>query len=306
MVATDRDALPSLRVKIDYAALNFRDFITASGMFGSVPPGYVPGNEGAGIVLASDDPAFQTGDRVFVSGHGLGEKLGGTTAGELDVPIAAACPLPDGMTTWQAATLGVAALVAVAAGQAMTSGRNALQGGTSVAVTGAMGGTGRVAAAYFARSGQLVTAFTRDPALANVLADLGCAEVLGLPDASALAADAFGPERFAAALDVTGTLVNWLIRHMQTDGTLALVGFSAGRTVQLNAIAVILRRLRLVGVNAGLGAAEKTRALDAVSKVLQPGDYDRLARLVQPQDVGRVLRQFGQGAGQGRIVVALT
>ncbi len=304
-VAPHSSALPLLRVRIEYAALNFRDFVTASGLFGAIPAGHVPGNEGAGIVLASEHPGFSAGDRVFVNGHGLGETLVGTMAGDVQVPAAAACLVPDEMTTLQAATAGVAALAAFAAQSVMGVGAQGLPVGISLAVTGAMGGTGRLAATYFARSGYRVTAITRDPAQADVLAELGVASVVGVPDAAALSEDTFGPETFDAAFDVTGGLVNWLCRHMRTDGTLALVGISAGYKVQINVLAVILRRLRLMGVKAGFGAEEKMEALRAVSKVLQPGDYERIASLAQPQDVARLLRGFGEGAGRGRIVVGL-
>lgn len=156
-------------VRIEYAALNYRDFIVASGRFGPVPPGHVAGNEGAGVVMQSSSPAFREGDLVFVNGHGLGEALVGTLSGQVRLPPEAITPLPEGMTTRDAATVGVAALVAYAAGQ--------LIGDGPIAVTGAMGGTGRVAAACYARAGRNVTALTRDANRAGVLSDLGVSTI---------------------------------------------------------------------------------------------------------------------------------
>lgn len=299
-----RDA-SSIVVRVEYAALNFRDFVLASGMFGLVRAADFPGNEGAGTVLSSQDPQFRTGDRVFISGHGLGETLAGTLSGELRVPAVAACHLPAQMTVLQAATIGVAGVVAFAAQQVFAAAPTGLPAAMPVAVTGAMGGTGRVAAAYFARSGLAVTAITRDSATASVLSDLGVCALEALPEPGDLAADTLGAERFAAAFDVTGGLVNWLTRHLRRDGTLALAGFTAGHRVQMNALALILRRLRVVGVTAGLAPAQKAQALQAVAQVLLPEDYGRLAHLVSPQEIPQILRQFGQGIGRGRIVVAL-
>lgn len=291
------DSPASVLVRIEYAALNFRDFIIASGRFGPVPTGHVAGNEGAGVVIGSTAPEFREGDRVFVNGHGLGEKLAGTLSGQVRLPPAALTALPDAITTQQAATVGVAALVTYAAAQ--------LFGDGPVAVTGATGGTGRVAAACFARSGHDVTAITRDADRAAVLGQLGVSTILPPLTDAELRGESFGPERFAAAFDVTGGALNWLTRQMQTGGTVALAGFVAGTRPDLNALAVILRKLRVLGVNAGLTPAEKAQALRWVSDVLHPDDYARLAHPAALADVPALLGGFAGGPGRGRIVVDL-
>lgn len=284
-------------VRIEYAALNYRDFVVASGRFGPVPPSHVAGNEGAGVVIQSSSPAFREGDLVFVNGHGLGEALAGTLSGQVQLPPEEITLIPKGMTTRDAAVVGVAALVAYAAGQLMGEG--------PIAVTGAMGGTGRVAAACYARAGRDVTALTRDVDRAGVLSDLGISTILPHLTQAELNAQSFGPERFSGAFDVTGGALNWLTRHMRTGGTAVLAGFVAGHNPDINALAVILRRLRILGVNAGLSQPEKAQALHWVAKTLRPEDYALLAHFADPNEVPSLLGGFGGEPGRGRIVVAL-
>lgn len=284
-------------VRIEHAALNFRDFIVASGRFGPVPCGHIAGNEGAGVVMQSSSPAFREGDPVFVNGHGLGEALAGTLSGKVWLPPEAITPLPEGMTTRDAATVGVAALVAYAAGP--------LLGEDTIAVTGAMGGTGRVAAACYARAGCDVTALTRDADRAGVLSALGVSTILPPLTEADVNAENFGPERFSGVFDVTGGALNWLTRHMRTGGTVALAGFVAGNSPDINALAVILRRLRIVGVNAGLPPPDKAQALRWVAKTLRPEDYALLAHFADPNEVPALMGCFGGEPGRGRIVVAL-
>lgn len=287
----------SVIVRIEHAALNFRDFIVASGLFGPVPSGRIAGNEGAGVVLQSSLPAFREGDPVFVNGHGLGEELAGTLSGQVRLPPEAITPLPEGMTTRDAATVGVAALVAYAAWP--------LVGEGSIAVTGAMGGTGRVAAASYARAGCDVTALTRDADRAGVLSALGVSTILPPLTEADLNAQNFGPERFSGAFDVTGGALNWLTRHMRTGGTVALAGFVAGNSPDINALAVILRKLRILGVNAGLSPSDKALALRWVAKTLRSDDYALLAHFADPKEVPALMGGFGGEPGRGRIVVAL-
>ena len=286
-----------VHVRIEHAALNFRDFIIASGRFGPVPSGHIAGNEGAGVVVQSSSPAFREGDLVFVNGHGLGEAFAGTLSGQVRLPPEAITPLPEGMTTRDAATVGVAAFVAYAAGQLIGEG--------PIAVTGAMGGTGRVAAACYARAGSDVTALTRDADRAEILLDLGVSTILPPLTEADLNAQNFGPERFSGAFDVTGGALNWFTRHMRTGGTVALAGFVAGNNPDINALAVILRRLRILGVNAGLSPPEKAQALRWVVKTLRPEDYALLAHFADPNEVPALMGGFGGEPGRGRIVVAL-
>lgn len=302
-VAADPDSGPideapsSVLVQIEHAALNYRDFIVASGRFGAVPQGFVAGNEGAGIVVASTAAAFRQGDRVFVNGHGLGERRPGTLSGQITIPPEAATPLPDTMTTRQAAIVGVASLVSYAADQLLPSG--------PVAVTGAMGGTGRVAAACFARMGRDVTALTRAPDQAGVLAELGIIDIIAPPSEAERASNHFGPERFAAAFDVTAVCLNWLTRQMCMGGTMALAGFAGSLRPDVNALAVILRGLRLAGVNAGLPVAQKAKALQWAVGILRADDYDRLAHPAPLSEVAPLLRDFAAKRGRGRILVSL-
>ncbi|NSZ19217.1 hypothetical protein [Agrobacterium vitis] len=256
-MALDYRVLPLLRVKIEYARLNFRDSVTASGIL---------------LHRTENRNRYDSLRNCFRTRfiHNL-------------VP------------TFRSDALGAAPEGHVPGNE----GANGLPEGMSVAVTG------RFAATYFARSGHKVQTMTRDPTRPDVLSERRVASVGNVPDAAASSADTFDAEIFDAAFNVTGGLVNWLDRHLRTGGTLALAGFSTRNNVQMNALALVLRLLRLIGVNAGLRAVEKMQALSAVSKVLLPGDYDRIAYLGQPQDVTRPLRGFGESSGCGRILAGL-
>lgn len=284
-------------VRIEYAALNYKDFIVASGRFGHLQTGYVAGNEGAGVVTESSNTSYREGDLVFVNGHGLGESLAGTLSGQVRLPPVAVTPLPEGMTTRDAATVGVAGLVAYAAGQLMGEG--------PIAVTGAMGGTGRVAAACYARAGRDVTALTRDINRAGILKELGISTILPPLTEAELNEQSFGPERFDSAFDVTGGTLNWLTRQMRPGGTVALAGFASENIPNISALAVILRRLRIFGVHAGLAPSEKAQALHWVSKTLRSEDYAMLGHYADPDEVDELISGFGDKPGMGRIVIKM-
>jgi NADPH2:quinone reductase len=86
-----------LLVEVAVAGVNFRDLLHRAGLFGARLP-FVPGTEGAGVVLAvSDAPTgFAVGDRVAW-------KLGPSYAEQVVVAAAEAVHVPDALSFEQAA-----------------------------------------------------------------------------------------------------------------------------------------------------------------------------------------------------------
>lgn len=294
------NALDCVKVRINFVALNYRDYLAANGFLGPKAAALAPGNEGAGIILESAVRDLAEGDCVFVNSGGLGEKSNGTTAAEITVPASSVCKIPAGLTLRQAAIAGVPSLVAAEALSLFPTDAD-----LPVAVTGASGGTGRVAATFFARAGRKVTAMSRNADCTDVLKRLGVNDFIQTPHLDELNADTFGPDRFSAAFDVTGVMLNWLTRNVAQGGVIAVTGFAGGHQNQINTISVLLKCLALIGVNAGISAAAKARALKLVARNFQAADFNLLAHEIDPADVSVVARNFPGHSGRGRILVGL-
>jgi NADPH:quinone reductase-like Zn-dependent oxidoreductase len=81
----------SVLVNVEYAPLNKHDLLSIAGVLPALPPPWVPGNEGTGIVSAvgSEVTEVKVGDRVVLP------PLSGSWREQLVVPADGLFPLPD-------------------------------------------------------------------------------------------------------------------------------------------------------------------------------------------------------------------
>jgi NADPH:quinone reductase-like Zn-dependent oxidoreductase len=217
-------------IRVTAAPVNPLDLLCASGTSYFGPPAlpYVPGVQGAGVIVAADGLA--PGQRVWFS-TAAGMRPGdGAMAQRCVVPESAVLPLPDGVGDELAAALG---LSAIAAWLALSS-RGQLQRGEHVLVLGASGTVGQVGvqAARLLGAGRVVAA-CRDPHGRRRAAELGADAVADLSgdDVTAIAArltEAAG-DRVDLILDpVWGLPAEAALRVLSPGGRLVNLGSSAG------------------------------------------------------------------------------
>ena len=112
------DQLPAgnVTVAVEYSTLNYKDGLCLqpkNGLVRKYP--HVPGIDFAGVVEASDDPRYQAGDRVVLTGWRVGETHGGGFSQKARVNGDWLVPLPEGLTTRQAMIVGTAGFAAMLA-----------------------------------------------------------------------------------------------------------------------------------------------------------------------------------------------
>lgn len=74
-------------IQVRYSSLNYKDALSASGNKGVTRKyPHTPGIDAAGVVVDSDEPACQPGDKVLVAGFDLGMNTSGGYAEYIRVP----------------------------------------------------------------------------------------------------------------------------------------------------------------------------------------------------------------------------
>ena len=231
-----------------YSSVNYKDALAVTGK-GNILRRFplVAGVDVAGEVISSVDARFREGDRVLVTGCGLGESHDGGFSGIVRVPADWVVPVPQGMTLLDAMALGTAGFTAALAIDRLEQ-NGLLPGQGPVVVSGASGGVGSVAIDLLGGRGYEVVALSRKPGAADYLRSLGAAEVL---DATAVA-DTGKPleaARWAGAIDnVGGPVLGWLTRSVQPWGSIASIGLAAGAELQTTVMPFILRGVSILGI----------------------------------------------------------
>ena len=165
-------------VAVEYSTVNWKDGLclgAGGGLVRNYP--HVPGVDFAGTVESSDDPRYNPGDKVILTGWRVGEAYWGGYAQKARVKADWLVPLPAGITTKQAMAVGTAGFSAMLAIQALED-HGIKQKDGPVLVTGAAGGVGSVATAILANIGYEVAAVTGRPEASNYLKDLGASQIV--------------------------------------------------------------------------------------------------------------------------------
>lgn len=223
------------------ASVGWVDLLMTSGQYQHMPPlPYTPGMEGAGEIVAVGGavPSTRLGERVLVDGLLVGPRsLGayqdqGTFATYVQIPSAAAIPIPGDLTFDEAAVL----LAAFETAWHVVVARGRLQAGETLLVNGATGATGLAAVQVAKALGARVIATGRSAEKLAIVAALGADAVVPLPtDDSGVTLpfrDAVRAANHGAPVDVVydgvgGAIGAESLRCLRFGGRLLVVGWAS-------------------------------------------------------------------------------
>jgi acrylyl-CoA reductase (NADPH) len=302
----DEGQLPDDEVKfrVEYSGINYKDglAITNASPVVRLWP-MVAGIDGVGVVEESRHASWKPGDRVILTGFGVGETHWGCLATKAKSRGEWLVRLPAGMSARQAMAIGTAGFTAMLCALAIER-HGVKKGDGDILVTGAAGGVGSVAIAILERWGYRVVASTGRLSEAAYLTALGAAEVI---DREALSKPGkpLQKERWAAVVDSVGshTLAN-AIAQTRENGIVTACGLAQGMDLPSSVAPFILRGVTLAGINS-VTIPEPVRAL-AWKRLAQDLNYARLDSMTQEialADALKVAPEILAGKVRGRIVV---
>ena len=291
-------------VRVSHSCLNYKDGLALTGKAPVVRRfPMIPGIDFAGVVEASDDPAYKPGDAVLLNGWGTGETHLGGYAERSRVRGDWLIPLPAGLTAAQAMAVGTAGYTAMLSLMALERHGLTPDAGPAV-VTGAAGGVGSVAVALLHRAGWRVIASTGRMAEAGYLEGLGAAEVIDRASLS-MAPKPMAKERWAAGVDSVGsaTLAN-VLSMTRYGGAVAACGLAGGMDLPGSVAPFILRGVSLLGIESVMAPrARRIEAWGRLARELDLAKLDAMTTTVGLEDVQEAGRQIIAGQVRGRVVV---
>lgn len=294
----------SVTVDVSHSTLNFKDALAITGK-GAVVRNWplVPGIDLAGTVADSRDPAWQRGDKVVVTGWGLGENHWGGLTQRQRVDSAWLLKIPAPFDARSAMAVGTAGFTAALCVQAIV--KHGLQPGDGeVLVTGSAGGVGSIAVALLASLGYRVVASTGRPQEADYLLGLGAARIVERQQFSE-PGKPLQKETWAGVVDTVGshTLAN-ACAQVRFNGAVAACGLAQGGDFPTTVMPFILRGVTLYGINS-VFVANPLRA-EAWALMARHLDLAKLAGMSSEISLSQAIGHAPQllaGAVRGRTVV---
>jgi NADPH2:quinone reductase len=270
-------------IRAEYSSINYKDALAATGK-GKILRRF-PLNGGidvAGTVESSSDKRFRKGQKVLVTGSGIGEETDGGFAEYVRVGGEWVIPIPKGLDAAKAMGVGTAGFTAALAITRMEHNGLKLKGGP-VVVTGATGGVGSLAIDMLAGRGYEVVAVTGKRESQDYLKKLGAHTVLLRQDID-LGKRPLERAQWQGAIDnVGGELLTWLTRTVNWWGSIASIGLAGSHELHTTVMPFILRGVNILGVNS-MATPRKLRlkVWDRVAGDLKPKHLKLIASRVVP------------------------
>jgi acrylyl-CoA reductase (NADPH) len=291
-------------VRVEHSGINYKDGLAIADRSPVVRAWpMVAGVDGAGTVESSSDPRWKEGDRVVVTGWGLGETHWGCLAQRARLKADWLVALPGAFSTLHAMSVGTAGFTAMLSCLAIRD-EGVTPASGDVLVTGASGGVGSIAVAILSSWGYRVVTATGKLNEAEYLHSLGAAEIL---DRASLAATGkpLQKERWAAVVDSVGshTLAN-ACAQTRYGGVVTACGLAQGMDFPASVAPFILRGVKLVGIDSVMCPMERrTSAWNAFASDFDARKLDALTTVIGLGDVFATAEHILAGQVRGRTVV---
>lgn len=303
----DESMLPEgdVTVEVDYSSLNFKDALAITGK-GKIVRQFpmVPGIDFAGRVRHSEDPRFHVGQSVVLTGWGVGENHWGGLSALARVKGDWLVPLPDGLNSRQAMTIGTAGFTAMLCVMALEEAGITPQSG-EVLVTGASGGVGSTAVALLSQLGYTVVAASGRTSTHDYLRQLGASRIVGRDEFSD--ARPLEKQRWAGAVDTVGDAVlATVLAQTQYGGCVAACGLAGGFALPTTVMPFILRNVRLQGVDSVMTPMpRRLAAWERLARDLPHSFYQTATTEIGLERASEVATALMENRAQGRTLVKI-
>ncbi|MFN3889141.1 MAG: MDR family oxidoreductase [Beijerinckiaceae bacterium] len=291
-------------VAIRHTTVNYKDGLAITGkapIARRFP--LIPGIDFSGVVEKSSSPEFKPGDRVVLTGFGVGEGHLGGFAQKARVKSDWLVPLPEGLGLDEAMAIGTAGFTAMLSVQALEKFGMKPSDGPAI-VTGAAGGVGSVAVALLKKAGWHVIASTGRPQEAEYLKGIGADEIIDRAELSG-PGKPLGKARWAAGVDTVGshTLAN-VLAQTKMHGAVAACGNAQGLDLPATVAPFILRGVSLLGIDSVM--SPKAQRIEAWKRLASDLDRNVLKSMTTHQPFDKVMdiaRDIVAGKVRGRVVI---
>lgn len=297
----DNEAL----IQVKYAALNYKDALSASGHKGiSRKYPHVPGVDAVGVVIDCKTEDFKAGDEVIVTSYDFGMNTSGGFQEYIRVPAAWPVMKPQSLSMEESMVLGTGGFTAALSLYKMEqNGQHPEMG--PVLVTGSTGGVGSMAVSILALNGYEVIAASGKESAHDYLRSLGATKIISREASNDQSGRPLLRNQWAGAIDTIGdnTLAT-CIKACGRNGNVAVCGLVASPKLETTVYPFILNGVNLLGIE----TAETPRNIrlkiwELLADRWKPRQLDEMKRLISLEELDAEIDQMLAGKSKGRVVV---
>ena len=299
-----KDDLPEgdVLIKVHYSGINYKDAL-ATQDHNKIVKQYpmVPGIDLAGTIEETNAPGFEVGDKVIVTSYDLGVSHYGGFSEYARVKSEWVIELPEDLTLEEAMIYGTAGYTAGLAIEQLEKSGMSIEG-KEVLVRGATGGVGTISLLMLNNLGYDVIASTGRDDAEEKLKKLGAKEVIGrLPEDNSKPLE---KRTWQAAIDpVGGENLPYIVKRLDNNGSVALIGMTGGNNFETTVFPFILRGASIIGIDSVFTPIKlRKRVWRRLAKDLKPQLHD-IKHVISFDEIPKAIDQVINHNNTGRIVI---
>ena len=300
-----KDDLPEgdVLIKVHYSGINYKDAL-ATQDHNKIVKQYpmVPGIDLAGTIEETNAPGFEVGDKVIVTSYDLGVSHYGGFSEYARVKSEWVIELPEDLTLEEAMIYGTAGYTAGLAIEQLEKSGMSIEG-KEVLVRGATGGVGTISLLMLNNLGYDVIASTGRDDAEEKLKKLGAKEVIGrLPEDNSKPLE---KRTWQAAIDpVGGENLPYIVKRLDNNGSVALIGMTGGNNFETTVFPFILRGASIIGIDSLFTPIKlRKRVWRRLAKDLKPQQLHDIKHVISFDEIPKAIDQVINHNNTGRIVI---
>ena len=300
-----KDDLPEgdVLIKVHYSGINYKDAL-ATQDHNKIVKQYpmVPGIDLAGTIEETNAPGFEVGDKVIVTSYDLGVSHYGGFSEYARVKSEWVIELPEDLTLEEAMIYGTAGYTAGLAIEQLEKSGMSIEG-KEVLVRGATGGVGTISLLMLNNLGYDVIASTGRDDAEEKLKKLGAKEVIGrLPEDNSKPLE---KRTWQAAIDpVGGENLPYIVKRLDNNGSVALIGMTGGNNFETTVFPFILRGASIIGIDSVFTPIKlRKRVWRRLAKDLKPQQLHDIKHVISFDEIQKAIDQVINHNNTGRIVI---
>ncbi|MCG1198463.1 acryloyl-CoA reductase [Staphylococcus epidermidis] len=300
-----KDDLPEgdVLIKVHYSGINYKDAL-ATQDHNKIVKQYpmVPGIDLAGTIEETNAPGFEVGDKVIVTSYDLGVSHYGGFSEYARVKSEWVIELPEDLTLEEAMIYGTAGYTAGLAIEQLEKSGMSIEG-KEVLVRGATGGVGTISLLMLNNLGYDVIASTGRDDAEEKLKKLGAKEVIGrLPEDNSKPLE---KRTWQAAIDpVGGENLPYIVKRLDNNRSVALIGMTGGNNFETTVFPFILRGASIIGIDSVFTPIKlRKRVWRRLAKDLKPQQLHDIKHVISFDEIPKAIDQVINHNNTGRIVI---
>ena len=267
----------------------------------------IPGVDAVGEIIETTAPNFKKGDKVVITGNGLGVSHTGGFSEVIRVPNEWVIALPETVSEKEAATIGTAGITAIESINELE--KNGLSDKTArILVTGATGGVGSVAIAMLKSLGyENITALSRKKN-EEYLLDLGASKVISLDEFMPEKVKPLAKQEYDFVLDtIGGETLSAILPQISYGGAITLCGNASGIKLSTTVLPFILRGVNMLVIDSVQLPNDKKIAIwERIGKELDKDLLSKIGAVEEPLDnIETIVGKLLDGTHSGRTLIKL-